>query len=85
MSQHFHTHIMCTEEVKCLKLITLDEKNRLFDCGQLGTMALKHLFTQCGIFFTLHIGIRGRDEHQKLGMGVMVLKQDENGEYVVEC
>ena len=55
MSQHFHTHIMCTEEVKCLKLITLDEENRLFDCGQLGTMALKHLFTQCGIFFLPYI------------------------------
>ena len=61
----------------------ITQKNR--DCliaVSLVIMILKHSFVQYGIFFSLRIGMRGRDEHCKLRLGDMVLKQDENGEYV---
>jgi len=64
------------------KPITSEEQHRLFNSGQFGDHDPEALIRTVWYFFTLHMGMRGRDEHWKLRLGDMVLKQDENGEYV---
>ena len=64
------------------KPITSEEEHRLFNSGQFGDHDPEALICTVWYFFTLHMGMRGRDEHWKLRLGDMVLKQDENGEYV---
>ena len=67
------------------KSISMLEENKLFESGQFGDHNPEALIRTVWYFFTLHMGMRGRDEHSKLKMGDIALKQDENGEYVEWC
>lgn len=67
------------------KSISLDEERALFDSGQFGDHSPDALIRTVWYFLTLHMGMRGRDEHCKLRYGDFKIVTDENGEYVEWC
>ena len=48
------------------KSISMLEENKLFESGQFGDHNPEALIRTVWYFFTLHMGMRGRDEHSKL-------------------
>ena len=57
------------------KCITLAEEKTLFASGQLGDHDSEDLICTVWYFFTLHLGMRGKDEHTKLKLGDLFSKR----------
>ena len=61
------------------------EERELFETGELGDHSPEALIRTVWFFLTMHLGMRGRDEHTKLKFGDFQHTIDENGEYIQWC
>ena len=55
------------------------EVNILWECEQLGTHSSVHLINTIWWLFTLHFGLRGRQEHHSMTVSNFQFKKDDFG------